>query len=484
MEYPFGTTSPKTTCTTVESHTLSIQQVEAVSSSEPISTPSSAMNSADDEGADSESSFFSVSKKPRSLRVSLTLPPSVETSPVSSSTQKSPPCLPLPWKQLEEKSFTTPMETTSIAADVDSSPEPSLQIKIEESESEECTTVEDTEPHCISDKEVECIDLDDSSQILPPPLSHNDAGPSPLNNTMTIQGGISQSKPVLPSQNAEAQNIITLSPTQPHQNLSIELPEQPLQTTESSKSDPDVIIIEDNSPQKTNRTHISSSKETLSQRNTTAITPPASDHSSLVKVVAGVTSLMPCKYRRTSVIHSSTAVSPPPPLSTPSPLEQLQMQVKQANQLSRTQSRRNSALNINTNVAPLQKTAAFTPSSKPAAATFASSPRPIAPKKATASTSTSPPLSHINEPSIEHCKSVQQLYSNDIPPFKHHQTEPSPITSSSAVSKASIDERTFSREIISATRSRKSSSTPVHVSYDFIMFYLSSYCFSMYLNPL
>lgn len=368
-EYPYGSTSPKMSRGgTVESHTVSVQQI---SSSEPISTPSSTMNSADDEGGDSESSSLSPvrlistsNRKPRSLRVSLTLPPSVDTSPVSSATQKSPPDVMSPWKH-PPPVF---QDDETAAKDDDDVVQGQQMMECSPSGGERGGHVTNAST---DDEAALYIDLDNSSTCA----DDSQVAAVPVNTTRIDSSTQTTEATIVTDTIVTDTTVISVvqSPVQ----ITNDIQQSKLVTAHNVASD-DVIIIEDNSPLKRNKTL--SSKVSYKEE----IIPSSTDNSlPVIKAVPGVTSLMP---RRASVIQKIPGVSSSPPpqfVSTPSPLEQLQMQVKHAN---RTQVRRNS---IPTNPVPRRNS----PVAATATAGITSITEPT-PLKVTA------PLTHIDDQPI------------------------------------------------------------------------------------
>ena len=119
-----GAGSTKIQCTTVESCTVSVQQASSTDVISHNNQPNSSVNDNSDESeseesglvttnknGDNEEQYCPPSKRPRSLRVSLTLPPSVDTSPLSSANVRSPPPLSSPlFKSIPD----TAMETDSL----------------------------------------------------------------------------------------------------------------------------------------------------------------------------------------------------------------------------------------------------------------------------------------------------------------------------------------------------------------------------------
>ena len=119
-----GAGSTKIQCTTVESCTVSVQQASSTDVISHNSQPNSSVNDNSDESeseesglvtanknGDNEAQYCPPSKRPRSLRVSLTLPPSVDTSPLSSANVRSPPPLSSPlFKSIPD----TAMDTDSL----------------------------------------------------------------------------------------------------------------------------------------------------------------------------------------------------------------------------------------------------------------------------------------------------------------------------------------------------------------------------------
>ena len=101
---------------------MSVQQASSTDMISNNSQPNSSVNDNSDESESEESevttnkngdneAHYSPSKRPRSLRVSLTLPPSVDTSPLSSANVKSPPPLSSPlFKSVPD----TAMDTDSL----------------------------------------------------------------------------------------------------------------------------------------------------------------------------------------------------------------------------------------------------------------------------------------------------------------------------------------------------------------------------------
>lgn len=442
--------------TTVESYTIAVQQT----SEGILSNSSSAVeNNLEDEESDS-GSLIIAAKKPRSLRVSLTLPPSVDTSPVSSTTQRSPPNNQPSWQE--------PALDAS-----ESSPEPMLQIKVEESETEEGVESRGS-PLTVA---TSASNLERQKEAL----ATNEAGPPPLNSTAPpplVDLEPSNSQEIDNSSNDKTSNedVLVLSSS----SSSLEAaaapdnkkptPSEPVPTVQGSPPEPDVIIIDDestssrkrkSSSSSTNSTSVATSK---SPTETKTPTPSAPPDRSLVKIVPGVTSLMPSKHKRASVIHT------PSPVSTPSPLEQLQMQVQA--QLNRNNvytygGRRNSYHGSNSRTVT-------TSASSPAAST---------------------PLSHLNEESVNNRPSSTPSQSQKHPDkivstastssrnnnstavsVQQQHGKESPTANAGKTTKTNV-ERAFSKDIITSTRSRKPLAPPMHVSVIIVFAFLISLIF-------
>ena len=433
-------TSSKYGRTTVESYTIGVQQT----TSEGILSNSSSTvetNNEDDE-SDSESLIIPA-KKPRSLRVSLTLPPSIDTSPVSSTTQRSPPNVQPSWQEAGR----APLDAS------ESSPEPMLQIKVEESENEEGG--ESTGSPLAAATSASSLEQQKDT------LATSEAGPPSLNSTVLppplVDLESSNRRETENSSQDKTSNEDVLVLSSSSSSLEAAAPSEPVSTAQNSSPEPDVIIIDDDSTSRKRRTSSSSTNSTSvitnkSTAETKTPTPslPAPDRS-LVKIVPGVTSLMPSKHRRASVIHT------PSPVSTPSPLEQLQMQVQA--QLNRNNvytygGRRNSYHGSSSS-----SRAVTTSISSPAAATTA-------------------PLSHLNEESTSNgssnTPSQSQKYPDKISTSTskntsvsvqvHGKESPTAINNAGKTTTKTNVDRTFSKEVITNTRSRKPLAPPMHVS--------------------
>lgn len=352
---------------TVESHTVSVQSLESSPAVSEVSSSlkpnnSSSSSSDSDSGDDavlskasattgSEESFPRNSKRSRSLRVSLTLPPSVETSPVASAANKtSPPDASI--VALASTQWTEPStdavnsSNNSPVATFGSTNESSLpeveEINMECSEipSSEVVQQETVIPAPITTTQP-TIDgvqstIEDASKLLPPPLTselkeveqktqsddsttvHNPS-PPPLNHSIVAPPCSEGVVPSPPPLNTEVTNQIKASKVE---------------------GDDDVIIIENKPGSKRGREPCSEMHNITTPTATSAANDAPNNKNSeenLVKIAAGVTTLKPSKFKRQSVIQD---VSPPPVIH--SPLEKLQLQVKQNNLLSRVAARKNS----------------------------------------------------------------------------------------------------------------------------------------------
>ena len=501
----------------VESHTLSVQQT----SEGILSTSSSAVETTNEDDETDSESLITAAKRPRSLRVSLTLPPSVDTSPVSSTTQKSPPQAQLPWRQMDR-------EERSVDV-LESSPEPTLQIKEEDSENEEngggkggesspasvsvVTVSTDSDQQQTNDSQHDKSLQNIISNTGPPPLSST-LPPPPLmeldstsNNTQDKEASscVGETKKqseevlVISSSTVSPKDISTTTNAGSAGNAA------PVEATQQSmETDQDVIIIEDNSTSSRKRktSPLSSSSNdtmiTTSSKLATTVTKTSvsTPDRSLVKVVPGVTSLMPSKHSRKSVIHNTSQHTTPSPVSTPSPLEQLQIQVHKQALMSRgsiysgtstTSNRRNSYQgSSNNNSTQFRRTnSAAQPSSSSSSSSSISSTH-VSAVTTTVTPPGSTPLSHINEESVytekdarslnthrqlSHTDRVSMLSSSsNVSSLQHRKDSPATIKPTLATvsnigrSVKAFDQRAFSKEIITSTRSRKPLAPPMHVS--------------------
>ena len=498
----------------VESHTLSVQQT----SEGILSTSSSAVETTNEDDETDSESLITAAKRPRSLRVSLTLPPSVDTSPVSSTTQRSPPQAQLPWRQMDR-------EERSVDAS-ESSPEPTLQIKEEDSENEEngggkggesspasvsvVTVSTDSDQQQTNDSQHDKSIQNIISNTGPPPLSS--ALPPPplmeLDSTSNTQDKEASSCVGETKKQSEEVLVISSSTVSPKDistttNAGSAGNAAPVEATQQSmETDQDVIIIEDNStssrkrktsplPSSSNDTLITTSSKLATTVTKTSVSTP---DRSLVKVVPGVTSLMPSKHSRKSVIHNTSQHTTPSPVSTPSPLEQLQIQVHKQALMSRgsiysgtstTSNRRNSYQgSSNNNSTQFRRTNSAAQPSSSSSSSISST--HVSAVTTTVTPPGSTPLSHISEESVytekdarslnthrqlSHTDRVSMLSSSsNVSSLQHRKDSPATIKPTLATvsnigrSVKAFDQRAFTKEIITSTRSRKPLAPPMHVS--------------------
>lgn len=331
---------------TVESHTVSVQNVP---------TPTSILNHQTDKLSEHETSIsdgdddmpFHQSgdqigpppkKKPRSLRVSLTLPPSVDTSPLVTPANKtasltiSPPPLSAlsTLKTASEKletavdNFTAlDLEQTSLMSDVSSNQQDTSEIS--SSALEDLPTVTDTvSPPIInqvemqvdetimeSDKQQECDQLTTSVlNDMPKPTSSNEIVDLPK---PTSSNDLPSSQKHYPILNNECD--------------SVQMPESTGETkTKETEEESSQMVISSSqmvSNSITSPTSVTTTEPVVSQEK-----PGSSDNQSLVMVSPGVTHLKP---KRSTVIQDATT-----PPSGPSPLECLKQQIKNLSTVNST----------------------------------------------------------------------------------------------------------------------------------------------------
>ena len=258
-----------------------------------------------------------ASKRPRSLRVSLTLPPSVETSPSLIKTSTSP--------SASDKVIDEQWDIDNAATIEHNS----------EKEMDACTA---------NDKHMECDEMSVQEQIArstsnsEPSTSNDDqsantelTGPPPLKSELEKTASTPslaaladiQQRDIPPLYSATANEF-----TPPPLNADSSNVVNSSTASIAMEDDDDVIIIEEKcnkvAPAVPSNTDTVQSDTAESSTATTKI----SSNESLVKVAAGVTTLKPNKPKRPSIIQEPL-VSPPPGATTQSPLEVLQNQIRQ-----------------------------------------------------------------------------------------------------------------------------------------------------------
>ena len=267
-------------------------------------------------------------KKPRSLRVSLTLPPSVDTSPLVTPANKtaaltiSPPPLSAlsTLKTANEKletavdNFTAlDLEQPSLMSDVSSNQQDTSEIS--SSVLEDLPTVTDTvSPPIINQVEMQ--------------VDENIMGSDKQQEGDQLTTSLLNDMPKPTSSN----EIVDLPSSQNHSPLlnecdSVQMPESTGETkTKETEEESSQMVISSSqmvSNSITSPTSVTTTEPVVSQEK-----PGSSDNQSLVMVSPGVTHLKP---KRSTVIQDATT-----PPSGPSPLECLKQQIKNLSTVNST----------------------------------------------------------------------------------------------------------------------------------------------------
>ena len=314
----------KRRASTVQTHTLSVKRI-------PLPMPTRKMpqvfcgedsnDDSDQEEASGSPEIKPLSSRdhPRSLRVSLTIPPSLESSPAPPSASSHQPFSPSLLSPPAKTLASSPVEPSSEHSYVTGSsnqhsPTPSLQPQ-----------ELDLDQRLGNLKSPEAAETQEEQRSLASPTNLHDLSGSHISDDVFADNNSGCDKPATAPPYLTPKNDFPSSVRPPCQSLtrtteassekSIYTSPPPLHTkTVMSTASQDLAIP---SPPKVSPTLVESHGSTICESSYATGQPPL--QTSKVKVAPGITQLKPVKHMRTSLVQHSSGFphTPPPPLSPP-----------------------------------------------------------------------------------------------------------------------------------------------------------------------